>query len=474
MEKIIKKILIIVIYVGLILISTKVYADTGVTTAETTRIREKSSTDSEIVALVSVGEEVTILSSEDNWYKVEYEKNGKNYSGYIRKDMLDVTNSDDTNNTTSNDKQEETNSTEINQTSENNVSDIVKDEENDSISVGYTAKSDKILELKILPTITASVISQVESNQEYKVKEVMNKWSYIESNEISGWISNSKLSGSVKASDVKEENSNTEENEQKEENISKEEDKKQETNEPVKEEKTTEVTNKTKYISAETLNIREEASSSGKIISQLDMNTKVKVIEEVNDSWCKIEANGVKGYVSSKFLSDSKVQTTSRNEETAREESKNEQKNNESTEKTKNNNSSDEKSENNTSSSTTGSSVVQYAKQYLGCKYVMGGTSPSGFDCSGFTSYVYKHFGVSLSRASGAQASNGTGVSRSNLNLGDILIFNNSSNTAVGHVGIYIGENKFIHAANPSKGVIITSLSDSYYSKRYVGARRVL
>ena len=167
----------------------------------------------------------------------------------------------------------------------------------------------------------------------------MNKWSYIESNEISGWISNSKLSGSVKASYVKEENSNTEENEQKEENISKEEDKKQETNEPVKEEKTTEVTNKTKYISAETLNIREEASSSGKIISQLDMNTKVKVIEEVNDSWCKIEANGVKGYVSSKFLSDSKVQTTSRNEGTAREESKNEQKNNESTEKTTNNNS---------------------------------------------------------------------------------------------------------------------------------------
>lgn len=469
MGKIIKKTLIIVIYVGLILVSTKVYADTGVTTAETTRIREKSSTDSGIVALVSVGEKVMILSSEDNWYKVEYEKNGKTYSGYIRKDMLDVTNSDDTNNTAiSKDAQEETNSTEINQTSENNASDIVKDEEKDSISVGYTAKSDKILDLKILPTITASVISQVEINQEYKVKEVMNKWSYIESNEISGWILNSKLSGSVKVSDVKEENSTTEEN------ISKEEEKKQETNEPVKEEKITEVTNKTKYISAETLNIREEASSSGKIISQLDINTKVKVIEEVNDSWCKIEANGVKGYVSSKFLSDSKVQVTSRNEETAREESKNEQKDNASTEEVTNNNSSDEKSKNNQSSSTTGSSVVQYSKQYLGCKYVMGGTSPSGFDCSGFTSYVYKHFGVSLSRTSSAQASNGTAVSKNNLILGDILIFNNSSNTAVGHVGIFIGENKFIHAANPSKGVIITSLSDSYYSKRYVGARRVL
>ena len=125
--------------------------------------------------------------------------------------------------------------------------------------------------------------------------------------------------------------------------------------------------------------------------------------------------------------------------------------------------------------SAKGAEVVAYAKQFLGYKYVSGGSSPStGFDCSGFTSYVYKHFGVSLSRSTSGQKNNGTSVSKANLQLGDLVIFNNSSNTAVGHVGIYVGGNQFIHAANAQKGVIITSLSDSYYKARYVDGRRVL
>ena len=116
--------------------------------------------------------------------------------------------------------------------------------------------------------------------------------------------------------------------------------------------------------------------------------------------------------------------------------------------------------------SSKGNTVVATAKKYLGCKYVYGGTTPSGFDCSGFTQYVYKQCGVSLNRTSDAQASNGTDVSKSNLQPGDLVIF-------TGHVGIYIGNNKFIHAANPSKGVITTSLSDSYYTKTYKTARRI-
>ena len=118
---------------------------------------------------------------------------------------------------------------------------------------------------------------------------------------------------------------------------------------------------------------------------------------------------------------------------------------------------------------------VEYAKKYLGYKYVSGGSSPeTGFDCSGFTSYVYKHFGISISRTSGAQASNGTAVSKSNLQAGDLVIFNNKSNSSVGHVGIYIGGNTFIHAGNSGTGVITTSLSDSYYSARYVTGRRII
>ena len=114
-------------------------------------------------------------------------------------------------------------------------------------------------------------------------------------------------------------------------------------------------------------------------------------------------------------------------------------------------------------------------KQYLGYKYVSGGASPeTGFDCSGFTSYVYKHFGISLNRTSKDQIKNGVAVERSNLQPGDIVIFNNSANTAIGHVGIYIGGDNFIHAANKNEGVKITSLSSSYYKTRYVGARRVI
>ena len=121
-----------------------------------------------------------------------------------------------------------------------------------------------------------------------------------------------------------------------------------------------------------------------------------------------------------------------------------------------------------------GNDVVEYAKQYLGCKYVSGGISPTtGFDCSGFTSYVYKHFGISLNRTSREQINSGISIEKSNLQPGDIVFFNNAGNTSIGHVGIYVGGDNFIHASNPKEGVRITSLSTSYYKKRYVGARRV-
>ena len=127
----------------------------------------------------------------------------------------------------------------------------------------------------------------------------------------------------------------------------------------------------------------------------------------------------------------------------------------------------EEKQTASTGTSGKGSDVCSYAKKYLGSSYVYGGTSPSGFDCSGFTQYVYKNFGVSLNRTAESQASNGTAVSKSNLQAGDLVIFTS-------HVGIYLGDGTFIHAANPKKGVVITSMSDSYYTKNYITARRVI
>ena len=128
-------------------------------------------------------------------------------------------------------------------------------------------------------------------------------------------------------------------------------------------------------------------------------------------------------------------------------------------------------------SKVTGEKIVDYAKKYLGYDYKYGGSSPkAGFDCSGFTYYVYKHFGYTLSRSSTAQAKNGTSVLKSDLKPGDLLIFKNQSLSRIGHVGIYIGNNKMIHSSEPGVGVVITDLdARGYnYNKRYVTARRII
>ena len=118
--------------------------------------------------------------------------------------------------------------------------------------------------------------------------------------------------------------------------------------------------------------------------------------------------------------------------------------------------------------------LLEEAQLHLDKKYVYATAGEKTFDCSGFTTYVFKHFGISLNRASKGQIKNGVAVEKSKLQAGDLVIFNNESNSAIGHVGIYIGSGKFIHAANKKEGVTITELSMSYYSKRYVGARRVI
>jgi peptidoglycan DL-endopeptidase CwlO len=115
----------------------------------------------------------------------------------------------------------------------------------------------------------------------------------------------------------------------------------------------------------------------------------------------------------------------------------------------------------------SGSAVVNYALQFLGTPYKWGGSSPGGFDCSGFTSYVYSKFGVNLQHYTGAQVKEGTPVSRNDLQPGDLVFFNGDS-----HEGLYIGGGKFIHAPHTGDSVKISSLSDSWYSSGYDGAVR--
>ena len=123
------------------------------------------------------------------------------------------------------------------------------------------------------------------------------------------------------------------------------------------------------------------------------------------------------------------------------------------------------------SASGTGAKLVEEAKKHLGKKYVWGATGPNTFDCSGLTQYCHKKLGISIPRTSLEQSRSGKLIAKSNLQVGD-LIFWKTTSAPVGHVGMYIGNNQFIHAPNSKSVVKIDSLNNSYYASKYVNARR--
>lgn len=184
------------------------------------------------------------------------------------------------------------------------------------------------------------------------------------------------------------------------------------------------------------VNMRSAPSTAGSLLAQLGKGSKAYIIG-LNCGWYKVQYNGLTGYIRSDLLSLSESSASSA-----------------------------------PAAPSVGQQIVAFAKNYLGTSYVWGGTSPStGFDCSGFVKYVYKQYGYTLNRTAAQQMGNGTAVT--NLQTGDLVFFANtySSNEAATHVGIYVGDNQFIHAA--SGGVKITPLSNEYYASRYVGARRI-
>lgn len=127
------------------------------------------------------------------------------------------------------------------------------------------------------------------------------------------------------------------------------------------------------------------------------------------------------------------------------------------------------------SNTALGAQVVAYAKQFLGCPYVYGASGPSSFDCSGFTSYIFKNFGYTLNRSAAGQYSNGTVIDQSQLQPGDLLVWRayGSSKTAT-HVGIYIGNNQYIHASSTGGCIKINDMDYASSSRYLVGVRRIV
>ena len=185
------------------------------------------------------------------------------------------------------------------------------------------------------------------------------------------------------------------------------------------------------------LNVRSGPDTSYDRLGSLSDGAVVD-ITGVDSGWYQISFQGSTGYVSSDYLSPCSSSTGS-------------------------------------ASSALGQQIVDYAKQYLGVPYVWGGNGPNSFDCSGFTKYVYAHFGYSINRRASHQLQNGVSVDRSELQAGDLVFFyNGKDSTPVSHVGIYIGDGDFIHASSNSYTVEISSLYAPNYDQKYVYARRII
>ena len=121
-----------------------------------------------------------------------------------------------------------------------------------------------------------------------------------------------------------------------------------------------------------------------------------------------------------------------------------------------------------------GDEIADFALTLLGIRYVHGGMSRNGFDCSGFVGYVLRQFDISVYRRSVDMARNGVHVNRGDIERGDLLFFATTGGSRISHVGIYIGGGRMVHAANRRSGVRISDINNSYFAPRFVTARRVV
>ena len=524
----IKSILIVTIIAIITLVSFNqcFAADVAKINVDTANIRKKPDATSAIVEQAYKGEDVEILEKTGEWYKVKYNK----VEGYLRKDLISedgqstteqtntstsvsntaevntvaqntteaatasntATSTTETKDITANVETAQTN-TETEETSNESTSTEVATEVVQTSGM-YTCR--ETTKLKLLPLIFGKDIKNVETNSAVNVLEINNNWALVESGSDRGWILINKL--------VKESNSPTVDNTKTQVEENKEENKEEVNTEENKQEETSSET--TKYVSSEVVNLRSDESTSSSSLAKLTKGTEVTVVSERN-GWSKVNVDGKSGYVASSLLSERKPEdVTSRGLEEARQElaereeqeveqqpqqentqqqaeqtTQQAEQTTQQTETTQQPVQQEEKRieqqvkeeskvQTQAQSSNKGQDVVNYALQFKGSRYVYGGTSPKGFDCSGFTQYVYKHFGVSLNRTAASQTSNGKSVSRSNLQPGDIIMFGKSG---INHVGIYMGGGKIVHAANPSRGVTTDTINSGYYNTNYVCARRI-
>ena len=483
--KVFKRLVLITAIMLISFVSISFAAQTGEVNTSGIRVRKEPNTTSDILKVIYKGDDVEILDESDVWYKIK----ASGSTGYVKKEFIKLDKENSNNNTAVENKTNTTNK------KDNTVNkDTSKETENESqnqiasLNGGLSLVSDA--NVRVLPNMTSRVIGALSVDKTLMKTGEMNNWIQITDGVINGWIPKSKVKGNdstgieantINTSDIENTsvdndktntvdntvtNTNTNTNTSKKNNTVKNETIKNTIVENKVENSTlTETaTNKIGIVNVETAKVRATADSKGKVVGFLDLDDKITITAESGD-WYKFTASDVSGYVNKKLVTIKADSVSSRGNTDERE-------NFVDTTVV-----SEEKNETVSESlNSSNASIVDFAKQYLGYPYVVAGKTPkSGFDCSGFTKYVYAEYGFSLGSTSASQKNAGTEVTREDMKPGDLIVFYNEEMSKVGHVGIYIGNGDFVHAANPERGVVIDNInSNSYYNTRYICARRIL
>lgn len=449
------KVVSIFVLLFIIGITITSFAEISGTAVEDAKLRKTASNDSTVLEIIPKDEEVEILEEQEDWYRVNYKK----IKGYVQKDQIET-------NKTENNQVDE-NILQTNTLSETNtVSTTPVNTSTSEINIGDTIKAPTNIAIYIRPLINSKIVNSIEKDVEIKIVNILNDWSYIATDTLNGWVRLEEVKGIQTV--------NNEENQTQEEQTNQEQQQEQTQTEQEsgEEQEIKEAINKTGYITSTGINFRKEPNTDSEILKVFAQNAKVTILEEQGD-WYKVEHKEEEGYVLKMYVSEKKVEVTSRSasERTENTTSVEEADLSETEEEVS---SSTNSTTNNTSNK--GEEIANFAKQYIGYRYVYGGSTPKGgFDCSGLTMYVYKQFGINLPHSATAQSKIGTKIEKSNIQPGDLVFFSDyKTYTGIGHVGIYIGDNKFVHASTEKTGVITSSLTSASYTKRYVTATRLI
>lgn len=221
---------------------------------------------------------------------------------------------------------------------------------------------------------------------------------------------------------------------------------------------------RTRYavVTGNSVSVRRGAKATSELVTRVDAGTRVTVLDRLG-SWYKLKfPRGTVGWVRGDLLKGVSATQVASNAKSSK-----------STAKKSSGGTSKYKSKSVVAMKSSTKDIVEKAYTYRGVRYSYGSASRSATDCSGLTTQVYKAAGVALPRTSAQQAKVGQQVSKDNLKKGDLVFFKTNRGTRINHVGIYVGEGKFIHASSGGGKVKVDSLNEGYYDRRYAGGRRV-